>query len=106
MCSYAISFAALLGAVVLVQPVESETYEQRRTLEEPLCRFVRSAASHSQLEAEVIARLREAEVLALTDPDLRSPLRLDKSSFGNRSYFRADRELFESSLVDWLFFED
>ncbi len=106
MCSYAICLVALLAAVVLVQPLESETNEERRTLEEPLCHFVRSAVSQTELEAEASARLQEGEILAATDPGLRFPLPLDKSSLANRPNFRADRELFESSLVNWLFFED
>jgi hypothetical protein len=106
MCSHANCLVALLAAVVLAQPVESETIEQRHNLEEPFCRFVRSAASQIQLEADAIARSQEGEILAATYPDLRTSLRLDKSSLANRQNIRADRELFESSLVDWFFFED
>jgi hypothetical protein len=106
MCTYSICFITLLAAVVLVQPVECATNEEPRTLEEPLCRFVQSAASQSQLEPEAIARLQKVDLLAATDPDLRTPLGLDKSSPANYSNSRADRELFESALVDWPFFED
>jgi hypothetical protein len=106
MCTYSICFITLLAAVVLVPPVECATNEEPRTLEEPLCPFVRSAASQSQLEREAIARPREVENLDATAPDLRTPLGRDKSSLANYSNSRADRELFESSLVDWPFFED
>lgn len=106
MCTYSICFVALLAAVVPVEPVEGKTNEERSSLEAPLCPFVRSAASQSQLEAEAVARLQEGEILAATVPDLGTPIRVDESSLSNRSISRADRELFESSLVDWPFFED
>jgi hypothetical protein len=106
MCTYSIFLIALLAAVVFVQPVAGETNEEPRTLEEPLCPFVRSAASQGQLEAEAFARPQEGEILAEIGPDLRTPLLLDESSLAKYSNSRADRELFESSLVDWSFFED
>lgn len=106
MFSYAICVVALIAAVVFVQPIAAETNEGRRTVEEPLCPFVRSAVSQTQLEEQASVRLREGDPLPATDSDLRPPLRSEKSSLAGSSNFRADRVLFESSLADWVFFED
>lgn len=97
MFSYVFCVVALIVALVLVQPIEGETNEGLHTLQEPLCRFVRSAVSQTQFEEEAEARLQEGEFIPVTDSDRRSPLHLEN---------RTDRELFESSLTNWLFFED
>lgn len=97
MFSYVFCVVALIVALVLVQPIEGETNEELHMIQEPLCRFVRSAVSQTQFEEEAEARLQEGEFIPVTDSDRRSPLHLEN---------RTDRELFESSLTNWLFFED
>ena len=97
MFSYVFFMVAFIIAVVLVQPIEGETNEELHMIQEPLCRFVRSAISQTQFEEEAEARLQQGEFFPVTDPEMGSPLRLEN---------QADRELFESSLTNWLFFED
>ena len=97
MFSYVFCVVTFVAALILVQPIEGETNEGLYTLQEPLCRFVQSAASQTRFEEEAEARLQDGEFFPVTDSDRRSLLRLEN---------RTDRELFESSLTNWLFFED
>jgi hypothetical protein len=106
MCVYLSCLAALLTLLPMVSPLHAETKDEPGHVEGPLCRFVRVAASEVQLEETVRARLREGEVFSTLDLNPRSPFLWEKSSLPNNSNIRADRELFESSLIDWLYFED
>jgi hypothetical protein len=106
MCVYLSCLAALLTLLSMVSSSHAETIDEPGHVEGPLCRFVRTAASEAQLEETVRARLQEGEVFSTLDLNPRSPLLLEKSSLSNNSSIRADRELFESSLIDWLYFED
>ena len=101
MCVYLSCLAALLTLLPMVSPLHAETKDGPGHVEGPLCRFVRTAASELQLEETVRARLQEGEVFSTLDLNLRSPFLLEKSSLTNNSSIRADRELFESSLIDW-----
>jgi len=55
MFSYVFFMVAFIIAVVLVQPIEGETNEELHMIQEPLCRFVRSAISQTQFEEEAEA---------------------------------------------------
>src|SRR5437899_8051046 len=61
MFSYVFFMVAFIIAVVLVQPIEGETNEELHMIQEPLCRFVRSAISQTQFEEEAEARLQQGE---------------------------------------------
>lgn len=105
MSSYVITIVALITAAVLVRPAKGETNDPHHTLDKPLCRLVRSADRLTQLEDESTARLQEGELLP-TDSDGRSPRRLEEPYLVGSPNYRADRDLFEISLTNWLFFED
>ncbi len=108
MCSYLICLAGLLVALIIAEPVSGKEIEKRSMPSQSLCPFVRSAANHTQLEAEADARLQEAEGFAVqgieSQPVLPAPAP-EKEPFAG-PYRRAERKLFESFLVNWLFFED
>ena len=102
----AVCLVALLATGFLAQPVRGESVEGRRATGEALCGFVRSAATQARLEPEASDRLPTEEILGETNSDQRFPFHPEKLSFAEGSGTRADRELFESSLSNWLFFED
>jgi len=104
MSIYAACVAVLLVMILLSQPLAAEVNDMQPSLEGNLCPFVRAAAGNAQLESEAIFRLREAEILVGTEPDLAvAPL---NDVLRTKNANRADRELFEKSLANWLFFED
>jgi hypothetical protein len=106
MCSYTFCLVLLLAVVVLAEPVAGEVTEQTLTLDAPLCRLTRSAARQAEREAENIAPRRNEEVPTATDSDARFAPLPEDSSLTGASNSPADRKLFESLLIDWLFFED
>lgn len=108
MCTYLACLAGLLTALILAEPVSCEEIEERSAFGQSLCPFVRSAANQTELEAEANARLQEAESLSKWefDPLQSSSSSLEKPSPAGSPANRADRELFESFLVNWIFFED
>ena len=93
MCTHLACLAGLLAALVLAEPVSCEEVKKPGAPAESLCPFVRSAADQRQLEAEASVRLQSAFPLAAP------------SSAGSPR-LPGDRILFESLLVNWLFFED
>lgn len=106
MCSYTLCLVVLFAAVVLAEPAAGEMTEEPRTLEAPLCHFTRSVARQTEREAEIVAPLPVEEIFAVTDFDPRiAPALVDPTLPGD-SNSPVDRKLFESFLVDWLFFED
>lgn len=97
---------AFLATLVQIQPLCAELNEARPGYETTLCPFVRIAATKTELEAEAAMRMREAEMLFATDTGLFSSATWTEGFVEDPAKFPADRKLFESSLVDWLFFED
>ena len=93
MRTYLACLAGLLAALILAEPVSCEEVEKPGAPAESLCPFVRSAADRRQLEAEAGVRLHSAVPLEA------------RSSAGSPA-LPGDRILFESFLVNWLFFED
>lgn len=106
MCSYTLCFVLLLAAVVLAEPAAGEVTEEPRSLEAPFCQFTRSVARQAEREAETVAPLPVEEILAATDFYSRIAPPPENPSFPGTSNSPVGRKLFESSLVDWLFFED
>ena len=106
MCSYTVCFVVLLAAVVLAQPAAGEVTEVTPILDAPLCRLTRSVARQAEREAESVAPLRNEEVLTATNSDSAFAFPPEDPSLTGASNSPADRKLFESFLVDWLFFED
>jgi len=106
MCTYFVCLMGLLTAVILAEPVSCEEIDETGSPAQLLCPFVRSAADQTQLEAEASVRLLEAERLSKEEPDVRFGVPLDAPSPAESPVLRADRILFESFLVNWLFFED
>jgi hypothetical protein len=106
MCTYFICLAGLLTALTLVEPVSCQEVEKPAAPAQTLCPFIRSAADQTRLEAEASARLQEAERLSTQEPDVRPAIPLEAPSPAGSPALRADRILFESFLVNWLFFED
>jgi hypothetical protein len=106
MFAFALCLFAFLATAGLARPAERESSAEPRAVEQPLCGLVRSAASAPQLEEEESARPQEEEIPGEANLDQRPPIRLDNLSQSERLKLRADRELFESFLVNWRFFED
>lgn len=93
MRTYLACLAGLLAALILAEPVSCEEVEKPGAPAESLCPFVRSAADRRQLEAEASVRLQSA-------------VPLEAPSSAGSPALPGDRILFESFLVNWLFFED
>lgn len=93
MRTYLACLAGLLAALILSEPVSCEEVEKPGAPAESLCPFVRSAADRRQLEAEASVRLQSA-------------VPLEAPSSAGSPALPGDRILFESFLVNWLFFED
>lgn len=100
MFAFVVCIFVFLAAASVAQPAELMTRE------EPLCDLVRSAARRSLPQAEFSARPREDENHAEASLDHRLPIRGAELSPAERSRLRVDRELFETSLKNWQFFED
>jgi hypothetical protein len=105
MFAFALCLFALLATASLAQPAERDSSTQPRATEQPLCGLVRSAASALQLE-EASALLQEVETAGEASVEDQLGIRSEELSPAERSRLRANRQLFESSLVNWLFFED
>lgn len=106
MCTYLACMAGLLVALILAEPVSCQEIEQPGAPAESLCPFVRAAADQRQLEAEASVRLQEAERLSAAELERRSRIPFEARSSGGSLALPGDRTLFESFLVNWLFFED
>ena len=106
MCTYFVCLMGLLTALLLAEPVSCEEIDKTSAPVQSLCPFVRSAADQTQREAEVIARLREAERVAAQQADVQPPILVEAPSPSGSLAPQPDRIIFESSLVNWLFFED
>jgi hypothetical protein len=106
MSTYLACLAGLLVAVILAEPISCREIEQPGAPAEALCPFVRAAADQRQLEAEASARLQEAERLSAPELALRSRIPFEAPSPSGSPALPGDRILFESFLVNWLFFED
>jgi len=96
---------AFLATASLAQPAERDSSTEPRAAEQPLCGLIRSAASALQLE-EASALLQEEETAGEASPEDQLGIPSEELSPAERSRLRANRQLFESSLVNWLFFED
>jgi hypothetical protein len=102
---FALCLFAFLATASLAQPAERDSSTEPRAAAQPLCGLVRSAASALQLE-EASALLQEEETAGEASPEDQLGIPSEDLSPAERSRLRANRQLFESSLVDWLFFED
>jgi hypothetical protein len=103
---FALCLFAFLATTSLAQPAERESSTELRAAGQPLCGLVRSAASALQLEEEAGAFLQHQEIPGEASPEDQFAIRSEGLSPAERSRLRADRQLFESSLINWLFFED
>jgi len=106
MCTYSVCLTGLLTALILAEPVSCEEIDKTGAPAQLLCPFVRSAANHRQLEAEARVRLLEAERVFTKESGAQPGVRLEPPSPAENPVLRADRIVFESSLANWLFFED
>ncbi|PYT74842.1 MAG: hypothetical protein DMG39_01455 [Acidobacteria bacterium] len=106
MCTYFICLAGLLATLILAEPVSCEEIEKPGAPAQLLCPYVRSAADQTQLEALAGARWPEAERVSEQESDVPARIPLAAPLFSGSPVLRADRLLFESSLVNWMFFED
>jgi len=106
MCTYFICLAGLLATLILAEPVSCEEIEKPGAPAQLLCPYVRSAADQTQLEALAGARWPEAERVSEQESDVPARIPLAAPLFSGSPVLRADRVLFESSLVNWMFFED
>lgn len=104
MFAFVLCLFTLLATASLAQPTERERDEAPRAVEELFCRNVRSVAGASQRKDASPRPPEEAS------PDVNSdPLFIARGgtvSLADRPRPVADRKLFESFLVNWLFFED
>lgn len=106
MFAFVLCLFALLATASFAQSAERESSAEVPVVERPLCGFVRSAASVAQLEDEASALLQKEEIPAEASPEDSYTIGSEKLSPVERARLRANRRLFESSLVNWLFFED
>jgi hypothetical protein len=106
MFAFVILLFALLATASLAQPAERKSSPEPPAIEQPLCGLVRSAASAPQLEQEGDANPQEEETAGQVNLDQQRPIPLSNLSPSESLKLRADRELFESFLVNWRFFED
>jgi hypothetical protein len=105
MFAFVLCLFALLATASLAQPAERDTNEVPRAVaEEPLCNFVRLVAGGPQLE-EASARPQEEEI-PFANSNQQPLMREEKLSAAERLKLPEDRKLFESSLANWLYFED
>lgn len=106
MFAFILCFFALLASASLAQPAERQTSEAPPSIEQPLCGSVRAATNSPSLE-EASTLLHEEPV---TVPAHAAPSVIlqetGKLSPEERLKLLEERRLFESSLVNWLFFED
>src|SRR6266849_8303480 len=106
MCTYFICLVGLLAALILAEPVSCQEIEGPGAPAQSLCPFVRSAADQRDREVEARARLQEAERLSAQESVVQTTIPLQAPSSVGSPALRADRILFESFLVNWLFLED
>lgn len=106
MFAFALCFFVLLVSASLARPAERETTEKGRAAEQPLCALVRSAAGQPLSEAEAGTHPQEDESSGQANPEDLLLVHAENLSFAERSKLRADLKQFESSLVNWQFFED
>lgn len=106
MCTYFVCLMGLFTALILAEPVSCEEVETPGVPAQSLCPLVRSAAGQTQLETEASARLLEAERLSAQQPDIQTAIPVEAPPPAATLALRTDRILFESFLVNWLFFED
>ena len=106
MFAFMLCFFVLLASASLAQPAERQTDEATPSIEQPLCGSVRAAANLPPLEEASTLLQEEAVTLsAHADPRV-SHQETEKLSPIERLKLLEERRLFESSLVNWLFFED
>ena len=106
MCTNLVCLAVLLTTLVFAEPVSCEETGKRSEFGQSLCEFVRSAASQTQIEVEVSARLREAEIFAAREFEALTPIPMENNAPVVGPNFNTDRKLFESFLISWPFYED
>ena len=106
MRTYLACWTGLLAALILAKPVSCEEVEKPAAPPPSLCVFVRSAADQTQLEVEAGARLRATEKFSGQEFDGQPRIPFEAPSHRESPARRPDRILFESFLVNWLFFED
>lgn len=95
----------LLASASLAQPAERETNEAKPSVEHPLCSSVRAAANAS-LPEEAGVVLQEETTGAPGLADLHVFQQKETVPASERLKLLKEREFFESSLINWLFFED
>jgi hypothetical protein len=105
MFAFVLCLFAFLATASLAQPAERETSEAQRTSEKPFCRHVRFVTSATQREDPSTPPPKE-EVLGGENPDPLLIIRRGTITLADHSTTVADRKFFESSLVNWQFFED
>lgn len=106
MFAFVLCLFALLATASLAQAAERESGAEPPAVGQPLCGLVQSAASAPQLEEEESARPQEEEIPGEAYSEQQVPILPDNSSQSERLRLRADRQIFESFLVNWQFFED
>lgn len=103
---FVLCFFVLLASASLAQPAERETNEALPSIEQPLCGSIRAAANLPPLEeASTLPQEEAATASTHTHPKV-SLQEIEQLSPAERLKLLDERQLFESSLVDWLFFED
>lgn len=95
----------LLASASLAQPAERETNGATPSVEQPLCSSVRAAANAPlPEEAGVVLQEETTSIPGLADPQVFQK----KETLPASEHLKLleERKFFESSLVNWLFFED
>lgn len=106
MFAFILCFFVFLASASLAQPAEGVTNDATPSIEQPLCGSVRAAAKLPPLE-EASTRLQGEAATVPAHADPRVSLQVtEKLSPAEGLKFLEERRLFESSIVNWLFFED
>jgi hypothetical protein len=106
MFAFVLCLLVLLANATLARPAERESNEATPSIEQPLCSSVRAAANEPQLEQASVP-LEEEPMTVPVPAGPQVPIQgKEILSPAERSKLFEERKLFESSLVDWLFFED
>ena len=106
MFAFILCFLVLLASASLAEPAERQTGEATPSIEQPLCGSVRAAAKLPPLEEASTLPQQEAATLSTHTHPKVSLQATEKLSPAERLKLMEERQLFESSLVNWLFFED
>ena len=103
MFALAVCLFFFLATATLARSAERETAPDLPVVEAPLCGLVRFAVNRPDVTEEIASDSRDEEISGEAVSE-RLPIHPESRAAADR--LNADRRLFESSLINWQFFED